>query len=423
MYNNPNRLNLGWCWSSFIFLSDLLVLWNLQGLVIQLANMIPAALKGRKLVAMRDFGLSIPHVPTNPWIPPTILLSDVVHQQQHRSRFSNFTCESVTLNSRWQLESPKLNWTAADFMRQQQTLEMQGCQWYQECEETMKSSTTSMQASLPNKMSFRWTVFCSVDKWKCTTAVSDFDCHFLVFLLLSSEQIRWRFVLWAIFWHHIAFVCWAGTTICLPDEYIPFMDGMSCRYLGLIQTMCQLPMRKWQHTLTRQYNCMFQGGWISLIWGASHHTQGRDTHTVTSFTGMYVSSSHWNLEFEQSWLLIQKAPGNKIMIWAQSKLPRRSWFIIKLWNSLLWREGGGRHSNGDIPLQFTLWKVWVHAVGLPCTSWKWQFLTHCSILCRQVSWMLCLRFLFFSMVTRFWGMFFEIVRFTRLVAACCQNTA
>jgi hypothetical protein len=31
---------------------------------------------------------------------------------------------------------------------------------------------------------------------------------------------------------------------------------------------------------------------------------------------MYVSSSHWNLEFEQSWLLLQKAPTNKIMIWA-----------------------------------------------------------------------------------------------------------
>jgi hypothetical protein len=45
------------------------------------------------------------------------------------------------------------------------------------------------------------------------------------------------------------------------------------------------------------------------------------------------------------------------MIWAQSELPRRSWFIIKLWNSLLWREEGGRHSNGDILLLSTLWKV------------------------------------------------------------------
>lgn len=186
MYNNPNKLNLGGWRSSFISLSDLLALWNLQGLVIQLANKIPAALKGRKLVAMSDFGLSIPLVPTYPWIPPAISLSDVIHQQQHRSRFSNFTCESVTLNSRWQLESPELNWTAADFIRQQQTLEMQGCQWYQECEETMKSSTTSMQAaSLHNKTSFRWTVFCSVDKWKCTTAVSDFDCHFLCFLAIN----------------------------------------------------------------------------------------------------------------------------------------------------------------------------------------------------------------------------------------------
>lgn len=232
MYNNPNILNVGWWWSSFISLSDLLALWNLQGLVIQLANKIPAALKGRKLVAMSDFGLSIPLVPTNPWIPPAISLSDVVRQEQHRSRFSNFTCGSVTLNSRWQLESPELNWTAADFIRQQQTLVMQGCQWYQECEETMKSSTTSMQASLHNKTGFRWTVFCSVDKWKCTTAVSDFDCHFLVFLLLSSEQIRWKFVLWAIFWHHIAFVCWAGTTICLSDEYTLCGWNESCRYLG-----------------------------------------------------------------------------------------------------------------------------------------------------------------------------------------------
>lgn len=192
-------------------------------------------------------------------------------------------------------------------------------------------------------------------------------------------------------------ICLLSRHYNLPAWWIYTLRGWneSCRYLGLIQTMCQLPMRKWQHTLTRQYNCMFQGGWISLIWGASHHTQGRDTHTVTSFTGMYVSSSHWNLEFERSWLLLQKAPTNKI--WAQSKLPRRSWFIIKLWNSLLWREGGGRHYTGDILLQFTLWKVWVHAVGLPCTSWKWQFLTHCSILCRQVSWILCWRFLFFSM--------------------------
>jgi len=146
MYNNPNILNLGWWWSSFISLSDLLALWHLLVLVIQLANKIPAALKGRKLVAMSDFGLSIPLIPTNPWIPPTISLSDVVHQQQHRSSFSNFTCESVTLNSGRQLESPELNWTAADFIRQQQTSEMQGCQWYQECEEIVNNFNASLSA-------------------------------------------------------------------------------------------------------------------------------------------------------------------------------------------------------------------------------------------------------------------------------------
>jgi hypothetical protein len=67
----------------------------------------------------------------------------------------------------------------------------------------------------------------------------------------------------------------------------------------------------------------------------SPYPRKKHAQHVTSFTGMYVSSSHWNLEFERSWLLLQKAPTNKIMIWAQSELPRRSWFIIKLWNSLL----------------------------------------------------------------------------------------
>lgn len=130
-------------------------------------------------------------------------------------------------------------------------------------------------------MSFRWTVFCSVDKWKCTTAVSDFDCHFLVFLLLSSEQIRWKFVLWAIFWHHIAFVCWAGTTICLPDEYIPFVDGM--RVAGTWGWFKLCASCQWESD-----NIHLQGSTIACFKEDESHSSGEpltipkeETHTLS----------------------------------------------------------------------------------------------------------------------------------------------
>lgn len=325
MYNNPNILNVGWWWSSFISLSDLLALWNLQGLAIQLANKIPDALKGRKLVAMSDFGLSIPLVPTNPWIPPAISLSDVVHQEQHRSRFSNFTCGSVTLNSRWQLESPELNWTAADFIRQQQTLEMQGCQWYQECEETMKSSTTSMQASLHNKTSFRWTVFCSVDKMEVYNSSLWLRLPFPCFLAIK-------------FWANKMEICTMGNLltpgcICLLSRHYnlpawwiyPLWMEWELQVLGVWLKLCA--SCQWESE-----NIHLQGSTIACFKedeshssGAFHHTRGRNTHNM----------SHLSL----------------------SKLPRRSGFIINIWNSFLWREGGGRRTNGDILLQLTLWKV------------------------------------------------------------------